>query len=99
MKIAKRLLAIIFLFILAGCQTKSNDSFAWYNLKSGMTKNQVIATLGQPDSVKINEDKSEEILVYKRRESTFSALLPLAHRYEVFMYNDKYFRFTNEVGF
>lgn len=98
MKIAKRLLAIIFLVILAGCQTKSNDSFAWYKLKSGMTKTEVISTLGQPDAVSLNEDKTEEILVYKRTQSTFSSLLPMTYKYEIVMRNDKLFRFTNEVG-
>lgn len=98
MKIAKRLLAIIFLVILAGCQTKSNDSFAWYKLKSGMTKTEVISTLGQPDAVSLNEDKSEEILVYKRSQSTFSILTPITWRYEIVMRNDKLFRYSEQAG-
>lgn len=98
MKTVTRLLAIIFFTVLAGCQTKSNDSFAWYRLKSGMTKSEVISTLGQPDSVSINEDKSEEILVYKRSQSTFSILTPITWRYEIFMRNDKLFRYSEQAG-
>lgn len=98
MKKVNRLLAIFFLVILAGCQTKTNDSFAWYKLKSGMTKTEVISTLGQPDSVSLNEDKSEEILVYKRSQSTFSILTPISYRYEVVMRNDKLLRYSEQAG-
>lgn len=98
MKIAKRLLAIIFFVILAGCATKSVDSFTWYKLKPGMTKTEVISTLGQPDSVSVSDDKSEEILIYNRTQQTFSALFPIPARYKVFIRNDKYVRFTEQFG-
>lgn len=98
MKTAKLLLAAIFLVILSGCQTKSNDSFPWQKLQPGMTKSEVISTLGEPDSVKTNDDGTQEILLYKRTQSTFSALLPMTYRYEIFMRNNKLIRFSNEVG-
>lgn len=98
MKTVKNLLAIIFLVILAGCATKSVDSFTWYKLKSGMTKNEVIATLGEPDSVSVSDDKSEEILVYNRTQQTFSILFPIPARYKVFIRNDKYVRLTEQFG-
>jgi len=98
MKTAKSLLAIVFLVILSGCQTKTNDSFAWYKLKSGMTKSEVISVVGEPDSVNFNDDKSEEILIYKRTQSTFSMLLPMTYRYEIIMRNNKLLWYSEKVG-
>lgn len=98
MKTAQRLLAILFLVILSGCQTKSNDSFAWYKLKQGMTKAEVISVIGEPDSANFNDDKTEEVLIYKRTQSTFSMLLPISYRYEIFMRNNKLYRYSEQVG-
>lgn len=62
------------LFILAvGCQAMVYGTASDMNkLSLGMTKEQVVNTLGSPVSTSMDGDKHEEQLIYKRMKHTIS---------------------------
>lgn len=97
MKTIKVMLAIFCVFILTGCQAMmygTLDNFAIDKIKPGMTKSEVIAIIGAPDSVGLDSDKGEEILVYKRMRQPISFWL---HTYTVVLRNDKVIRYGEQI--
>ena len=97
MKTYKALLAIICIIILTGCQAMmygTVDNFAIQEIKPGMTKSEVVALIGEPDSTGFDNDKNEEILVYKRMRSTVSFFL---HNYAVVLRAGKVVRYGEQI--
>lgn len=71
--IIKRL-ALIAVLLLTGCQAVVYGTASDFDkVAIGMTKQQVIQTLGSPVSVSADGDKSEEYLIYKRMKHAVSA--------------------------
>jgi len=67
---------LIFLLALSlmGCQTMIYGSATDFNkLSVGMSKADVIKTLGDPVSTSADGDKAEEYLIYKRMKHTVSS--------------------------
>ena len=68
-----RILVIVSLFLLTGCQAMIYGTAADFkDISLGMTKPEVIKTLGSPVSVSADGDKGEEYLVYKRMKHAIS---------------------------
>ena len=66
-------LAVIALIFLAGCQAMVYGTATDFEkISLGMTKEQVIKTLGSPVSVSADGDKGEEYLIYKRMKHAIS---------------------------
>lgn len=66
-------LAAIAVLLLSGCQAVVYGTASDFDkLTIGMTKQQVIQTLGSPVSVSADGDKSEEYLIYKRMKHAIS---------------------------
>jgi hypothetical protein len=98
MKTYKTLIAIMCLVILTGCQAMmygTVDNFAIRQIKPGMTKTEVIALIGEPNSIGLDSDKGEEILVYKRMRNAFSFFL---HNYAVVLRNGKVVRYGEQIN-
>lgn len=69
----KKLAAAGLLFSLTGCQAMVYGTASDFEKVSlGMTKEQVIQTLGRPVSVSADGDKGEEYLIYKRMKHAIS---------------------------
>ena len=67
-------LAVIAVLLLAGCQAVVYGTASDFDkVAIGMSKQQVIETLGSPVSVSADGDKSEEYLIYKRMKYAVSA--------------------------
>lgn len=67
-------LAVIAVLLLAGCQAVVYGTASDFDkVAIGMSKQQVIETLGSPVSVSADGDKSEEYLIYKRMKHAVSA--------------------------
>ncbi|GDY01101.1 hypothetical protein LBMAG49_04300 [Planctomycetota bacterium] len=67
-------LAAIAVLLLSGCQALIYGTASDFDkLSLGMTKAQVIQTLGAPVSVSADGDKGEEYLIYKRMKHAISA--------------------------
>lgn len=97
MKSLKTMLAILCVFVLTGCQAMmygTIDNFEINKIKPGMTKSEVIAIIGTPDSVGIDSEKGEEILVYKRMRQAISFWL---HTYAVVLRNGKVIRYGEQI--
>lgn len=70
----KKLLAGIAVLALTGCQAVVYGTATDFEkLSLGMTKQQVLETLGSPVSVSADGDKGEEYLIYKRMKHAISA--------------------------
>ena len=70
--IIKRLI-FVFLIFLTGCQAMIYGTASDFEkISLGMTKAQVIESLGSPVSVSADGDKGEEYLVYKRMKHAIS---------------------------
>ncbi len=66
-------LVVIALIFLVGCQAMVYGTAADFEkISLGMTKEQVIKTLGSPVSVSADGDKGEEYLIYKRMKHAIS---------------------------
>lgn len=68
-----RIVLALFVFGTLGCQAMiygTADSFD--KLKLGMTKEDVVKTLGKPVSVSADGDKNEEYLIYKKMKHAVS---------------------------
>ncbi len=62
------------LVFLSGCQAMIYGTASKFDeLSLGMTKQQVIDTIGSPASVAADGDKHEEYLIYKKMKHTISA--------------------------
>lgn len=69
----KNLVAVAAAIFLAGCQAMVYGTASDFEKVSlGMTKEQVIQTLGSPVSVSADGDKGEEYLIYKRMKHAIS---------------------------
>ena len=67
-------LAAIAVLLLSGCQAVVYGTASDFDkVAIGMSKQQVIQTLGSPVSVSADGDKSEEYLIYKRMKHAVSA--------------------------
>ncbi len=67
-------LAVFAAIILTGCQAIIYGTASDFeNVSLGMTKEQVIQTVGSPVSVSADGDKGEEYLIYKRMKHAISA--------------------------
>ena len=67
-------LAVIAVLLLSGCQAVVYGTASDFDkVAIGMSKQQVIQTLGSPVSVSADGDKSEEYLIYKRMKHAVSA--------------------------
>ena len=62
-------------------------------LQLGMTKQEVLATIGDPVSVEADADKGEEVMVYKRMKHAISEW---ARTYAVVLRNGKVVRFGEQ---
>lgn len=68
-----RKLAAVAVLLLSGCQAAIYGTASDFDkLSLGMTKVQVIQTLGAPISVSADGDKAEEYLIYKRMKHAIS---------------------------
>ena len=68
----KKLSAALFM-LLTGCQAMIYGTASDFEkISLGMTKAQVIQTLGSPVSVSADGDKGEEYLIYKRMKHAIS---------------------------
>jgi outer membrane protein assembly factor BamE (lipoprotein component of BamABCDE complex) len=66
-------LAVIAAIFLTGCQAMVYGTASDFEkISLGMTKEQVIQTLGSPVSISANGDKGEEYLIYKRMKHAIS---------------------------
>lgn len=66
-------LAAVALIFLTGCQAIIYGTASDFEkISLGMTKEQVIQTLGSPVSVSADGDKGEEFLIYKRMKHAIS---------------------------
>lgn len=66
-------IAIITVVFLTGCQAMVYGTASDFEKVSlGMTKEQVIQTIGSPVSVSADGDKGEEYLIYKRMKHAIS---------------------------
>jgi len=69
----KKLVAVAAAIFLAGCQAMVYGTASDFEkISLGMTKEQVIQTLGSPVSVSADGDKGEEYLIYKRMKHAIS---------------------------
>jgi outer membrane protein assembly factor BamE (lipoprotein component of BamABCDE complex) len=69
-----RKLAAVAALLLSGCQAMVYGTASDFDkIALGMTKAQVIQTLGSPVSVSADGDKGEEYLIYKRMKHAISA--------------------------
>ena len=67
-------LSTIALIFLTGCQaTIYGTASDFAKISIGMTKAEVIQTIGSPVSVSADGDKDEEYLIYKRMKHAISA--------------------------
>lgn len=66
--------ALLFLFVfVVGCQAMVYGTASDMNkLSIGMTKTEVIKTIGEPVSTSMDGDKHEELLIYKRMKHAVS---------------------------
>jgi outer membrane protein assembly factor BamE (lipoprotein component of BamABCDE complex) len=68
-----RFVAISLVVFLAGCQAIIYGTASDFEkISVGMSKEQVITTLGSPASVSADGDKGEEYLIYKRMKHAIS---------------------------
>ncbi len=66
-------LAVIAIVFLTGCQAMVYGTASDFEkISIGMSKEQVIQTLGSPVSVSADGDKGEEYLIYKRMKHAIS---------------------------
>lgn len=66
-------IALVAVVFLTGCQAMVYGTASDFEKVSlGMTKEQVIQTLGSPVSVSADGDKGEEYLIYKRMKHAIS---------------------------
>jgi len=73
-------LVLIILFACYGCQAMVYGTASQFkNLSLGMTKQDVIDTLGNPVSISADGDKHEEYLIYKKMRHAISAW-PVTYR-------------------
>ena len=89
-----RIFLFLSLFSLVSCQAAiygTADDFA--NVSLGMSKQEVIAVLGNPVSVGADADSGEEQLIYKRMKHAISAW---ARTYEVVLRDGKVVRFGEQ---
>ncbi len=71
-RILKMTMPFIF-FLLIGCQAAIYGTASSFDkLELGMSKAQVIETLGSPVSVSADGDKGEEYLIYKKMKHAIS---------------------------
>ena len=65
--------AVIVVIFLAGCQAIVYGTASDFEkISLGMTKEQVVQTIGSPVSVSADGDKGEEYLIYKRMKHAIS---------------------------
>jgi outer membrane protein assembly factor BamE (lipoprotein component of BamABCDE complex) len=68
-----RKLTVLAIVFLSGCQAAIYGTASDFDkLSLGMTKAQVIQTLGSPVSISADGDKGEEYLIYKRMKHAVS---------------------------
>jgi outer membrane protein assembly factor BamE (lipoprotein component of BamABCDE complex) len=68
-----KIIAVVAAGFLTGCQAMVYGTASDFEkLSLGMTKEQVIQTLGSPVSVSADGDKREEYLIYKRMKHAIS---------------------------
>ena len=87
-------LAVVALIFLAGCQEMVFGTASDFEkISLGMTKAQVIQTLGSPVSVSADGDKGEEYLIYKRMKN---AILEWPRTYSVTLRDGKVVKYGEQ---
>lgn len=70
----KKYILVLFALLLGGCQAiVYGTASEFQEISLGMSKAQVIETMGSPVSVGANADLGEEYLVYKKMKHAISA--------------------------
>ena len=68
-----KMIMFLAVIMIAGCQAMVYGTASDFDkIKLGMTKAQVVATLGSPVAVGADGDKGEEYLIYKRMKHAIS---------------------------